>query len=287
MSEALLRRYKEWCPDFRKEDAKTLVIRLNTLKTDEKELKSLFSKKNIKLQRLNYLKNGYLVISDKKFSLASTPEYLSGLFYIQDATSQLVAETLSPVKNDKVLDMAAAPGGKTTHLSQIMDNSGVVIALDIRNDRIEALKNNISRMGCENVIVYNKDGKYSSDLEVVFDKVSLDAPCSGNYCLEQDWLNKRTISEFIEKSKEQKDLLRSAVSVLKKGGFVVYSTCSLEKEEDEDVIEWAVKNLDVELVDTGITVGEQGLTDVTRLCKRFWPHKLGTQGFFIAKLKKL
>ncbi len=286
MTQDLLRRYKNWCPDFCLEKNTKPTIRINTLKIGEKNLNHTMHSKGVILKKVSWLKNAYSVESKNDFSLSSTAEYLAGYFYIQDAASQIPAEALDPKPDEKVLDMCASPGGKTTQIAQLMENKGVLIALDIRNDRLDSLENNLARLGITNTMVYHKDAKYADDLKIMFDKVLLDAPCSGNYCLETDWLEKRSIQEFTDKSKTQKELIRSAFNVLKKGGTLVYSTCSLEKEEDEDVIEWALDNFEFELADIHNQIGESGLTERTSKCKRLWPHKTGTQGFFVAKLIK-
>jgi 16S rRNA C967 or C1407 C5-methylase (RsmB/RsmF family) len=119
----------------------------------------------------------------------------------------------------------------------------------------------------------------------LFDKVLLDAPCSGNFVTDSAWFEKRSIEGIRLMAKTQKELLRAAVRVLKPSGTLVYSTCSLEPEEDEDVIEWALDTFPIKLVETGLNVGDSGITDRTKLCRRFWPEKTGTQGFFIAKMQ--
>ncbi len=280
-----LKRYKEWGNDFDPANVKVKpALRVNTLKITEEELVKRLKAKGVRLQKVSWLKNAYFYLSD--FALASTPEYLQGYFYLQDAASQIPAMILDPKPGETVLDMAAAPGGKTTQLSMLMNNTGIIVALDVKTDRLTSLKNNIERMGCSNIIVYNKDANYASDLNMQFDKVLLDAPCSGNFCIDKDWFNKRKVEDFNEKAFIQQKLLRSGVRVLKKGGTLVYSTCSLEKEEDEKVIEWAVSNLDVELIDFKLDIGDAGLEETTSITRRLWPNKTMTQGFYVAKMIK-
>lgn len=258
-------------------------IRVNTLKISEKELVSRLNSKNILLKKIPYLKYGYEVVN-KDFSLVSTEEYLMGFFYIQDAASQIAPEILNPEKNDIVLDMCSAPGSKTTYISQLMENSGTIIALDIREDRLNALKNNVERLGVKNVIAYNKDGLYVNDIvskDILFDKILLDAPCSGNYAL-KDYVP-RTEDDLAKKSIVQKRLLKSASNVLKKDGILVYSTCSLETRENEEVIKWGIENCDLEVIPI-----EKNIRDgLIKQTKRFFPHLDRTQGFFVAKMKKL
>jgi tRNA (cytosine40_48-C5)-methyltransferase len=261
------------------------AIRINTFKIDEKKIIKRLKKNEITINKISFLKQGYF--TDADFSIGSTEEYLLGYYYLQEAASQCVSEVLNPKETDLVLDMCAAPGSKTTHLSQIMNNKGIIIAIDIHQKRIEALKNNIERMGCENIIVYRKDAKYVNDLNLKFDKILLDAPCSGNFLIEKDWFEKRTIDDIQKNANEQKKLISSAIRVLKKNGTLIYSTCSLEPEENEEIVEYALNKFNIKLEKIEINIGEEGLTEKTRLCKRFWPEKTNTQGFFIAKIIKI
>ncbi len=278
-----LKRYKEFGHDIVPENIGIRQsIRINTLKISEKDCVSRLKKKGVHLERIPFLKHGYWVSSS--FNLVSTQEYLQGYYYIQEAASQVPVEVLNPVSSDKVLDMAASPGSKTTQLAQRMGNKGTIIALESNRFRIPKLVNNLERLGVKNTIVYHKDARYASDLGLEFDKVLLDAPCSGNFTQDRDWFAKRSLSDLPVMAKLQRSLLAVAVDVLRSGGVLVYSTCSLEPEENEQVIEWALENLPVSLEKTGLSVGESGLTEKTVLCRRFWPDTSGTQGFFVAKL---
>lgn len=257
-------------------------IRVNTLKISEKDLLKRLAAKKVELKKVPYLKHGYEVVN-KDFALSSTEEYLMGYFYIQDAASQVPPEVLDPKSGELVLDMCAAPGSKTTYLSQLMNNKGCVIALDIREDRLESLKNNAERLGISNLLLYNKDGLYVTDVVPKgkkFDKILLDAPCSGNYTLKD--YKMRTEDDLANKAIVQKRLLKAASNVLRPGGIIVYSTCSIEQREDEDVVEWATKNCGLKLVPIIMPIHD-GLMKET---KRFFPHLDRTQGFFIAKLQK-
>lgn len=266
-------------------------IRVNTLKIEEKEIVKRLTEEKVRLQKMPFLDFGYSV--EAKFSLGATPEYLQGYYYMQEIAAQLPVQVLEPKSSDIVLDMAAAPGGKTTQIAQYMKNKGVIIALDNRKDRLNALKNNLERLGVSNVIVYDMDARLAPQLKIEFDKILLDAPCSGNFITDPTWFSKRTVNGFKERSALQKELLRAAVSSLKKEGTLVYSTCSMEPEENELVIDWALKNLPVKLEEIK-AIGDRGLIDVfgQKLnpeivkCRRLWPNKTGTQGFFIAKLMK-
>ncbi len=269
------------------------AIRINTLKVDEEEMVGRLRKEKVKLERIPWLRHAYY--TDAKFSVGSTPEYLMGYYYIQEAASQFPVNVLDPKKDESVLDMSAAPGGKTTQIAQWMGNEGKIIALDIGTHRLTSLRNNLERLGVRNVAVYQKDARYADDLGLMFDKILLDAPCSGNYVWEEEFFGIKTVDGFLDRQNLQKELLRAALKVLKKDGVLVYSTCSLEPEEDELVIEWMLSKYDnVKLESIDADIGDGGLTEVfgTKLnpeiakCKRFWPNKTGTQGFFVAKIRK-
>jgi NOL1/NOP2/sun family putative RNA methylase len=281
-----LSRYKKMGHEFDPNKIKLMPsIRINNLKIDEKTLLKRLRNNEIELKKISFLKYGYYVDAD--FSLGSTPEYLFGYYYMQEAASQIVAEVLDPKEDEVILDMCAAPGSKTTHLSQLMNNNGTIIALDSNMNRIQALNNNIERLGCTNIIVYRKDAKFADDLEISFDKILLDAPCSGNFATDPEWFEKRDLEGIKNNSIEQKKLISTAAKILKKGGTLIYSTCTLEPEENEYVVEYAIENLGLVLEPIKLNVGERGTTEKTRLCKRFWPDTSGTQGFFIAKLRKI
>lgn len=267
-------------------------LRVNTLKITHEKFVERMRSIGVKLEKIPFLKDGYY--AESKFSLGAINEYLQGYYYLQEAAAQLPAQILAPKETDVVLDMCASPGGKTTHLSQIMNNKGIIIAVEQNPKRLEALKSNLERIGAENTIVCRTDAKNLQNSSQRFDKILLDAPCSGNYATDSYWFKKRDI-EGIKKSAEiQKQLLKAAINLLKKDGALVYSTCSLEPEENELNIHWLLNNFNVKLEQTNITVRDEGLTNIfgqklsseIKKCRRFWPHKTNTEGFFIAKIRK-
>ncbi|MCF7866017.1 RsmB/NOP family class I SAM-dependent RNA methyltransferase [Candidatus Woesearchaeota archaeon] len=290
----LLERYQQLKNQIRNLKPKIKpAIRINTLKGTEEEIVTNLRKKGIKLQKIPFLNHAYWYKAT--FSLASTPEYLQGQIYIQETASQIPPIILNPEPTDLVLDMAASPGSKTTQIAQLMKNKGVILAIDNDKERIPKLRNNIERLSIKNTIVICIDSSKIKELNITFDKILLDAPCSGNYCIEKDYFLKRSIKDFENRAKIQKKLLIAAHSVLKSGGTLVYSTCSLEPEEDELVIDWFLKNYkDMDLEKINLTIGEPGNTKIfnkninPEIIKtiKLWPDKTNTQGFFIAKLKK-
>jgi len=267
-------------------------IRINTLKISPETLIKRLEEKKIQLKKVEYLDYGYEVLSSN-FALASTEEYLQGFFYIQEAASQFPVQVLKNYLENKsdlnfenkfLLDMCAAPGSKTTQISQIMNNKGNLIALDITPRRLIALKNNLERTDSKNVIIYNKNALFVNDLEYKFDSILLDAPCSGNYTLSD--YKQRSDDDLSQKSAIQKKLLKSGEGVLKNKGVLIYSTCSLEEKENEEVINWAIKNTSLKLLDINDYIKTKISDGLIKGTKRFFPHLNNTQGFFIALLKK-
>ena len=269
------------------------TLRVNTLKITAKELLERLEKLGVKLEKIPFTKNGYKV--ESKFSLGAITEYLLGYYYLQESAAQLPVEVLDPKPTDVVLDACAAPGGKTTQLAAHMKNQGTIIAYDLKSHRIPSLLMNLERCGVKNTTVFEGNAVMAGRLGVQFDKILLDAPCAGNYLTEPIWFEKRTIEGIQTSANIQRRLLHDCVSALKSGGQLVYSTCSLEPEENELNIQWAIENLPIKLEKVNLAIGDPGVTNVfgrqlhpdIAFCKRFWPHKTGTEGFFIAKMVKL
>jgi NOL1/NOP2/sun family putative RNA methylase len=269
----------------------TPSIRVNTLHIKDAELVARLTKKGVTLKKIPFTAHGYHVESSK-FSLGASIEYLRGLITPQEAASQLPVQVLDPKSGERVLDMAAAPGVKTSQLAQWMQNQGDIVSIEKNNRRLLGLKNNLERMGIGNCLVFNTDATKVTEWKLSFDKVLLDAPCMGNYVKDKDWLGKHSLKELDRNTLTQRSLLRAAVTLTKKGGAIVYSTCSLEPEENEQIIDWALRELPVRCIDMKLEIGSPGVTNVfgKRLhadvakCRRFWPHETKTEGFFIAKL---
>ena len=269
-------------------------LRINTLNMDEKELISRLKSLGVSLSKIDFTDYGYY-IDKSRFSLGAIAEYLLGYYYLQGSASQIPVEVLNPKSNELVLDCCASPGGKTSQISQLMNNKGIIIALEKQKHRLPALKNNLERMNCQNTIVFHIDALKADRLNLEFDKILLDAPCSGNFVTEQDWFEKhRNINTIKNRAALQKDLLAAALKALKKNGVLVYSTCSLEPEENELNMQWLLDNHKVKLEKIN-TIGDEGLTNVfgkqlnkqIQNCRRFWPNKTKTEGFFVAKVRKL
>ena len=278
-----------------------MVIRTNSMKVKRRELAQQLIQKGVNLDPAGEWNKVGLKIIESQVPIGATTEYLAGLYMLQSASSFLPVMALGPKPGERILDLCAAPGGKTTHIGQLMKNSGVLVANEYKEDRCASIKGNVHRMGLNNVVITNYDGRKIAKHLNGFDRALVDAPCSGLGVIWKDPSVKtmRTLKDIQRNAHVQKELLLSAIDVVnarsKTGGFIVYSTCSVSIEENEEVINYALKNRRVKLVETGLQIGEPGLHKFKgkifhpslALCKRIYPHVYNMEGFFIAKLKKI
>ncbi|EMG48713.1 NOP2 25S rRNA [Candida maltosa Xu316] len=284
------------------EIARPVTIRTNTLKTRRRDLAQALVNKGVNLQPIGSWTKVGLQIFDSQVPIGATPEYLAGHYILQAASSFLPVMALEPQENERILDMAAAPGGKTTYISALMKNTGCVFANDANKARTKSLIANIHRLGCKNTIVCNYDAREFPKVIGGFDRVLLDAPCSGTGVIAKDESVKvsRTEKDFIQIPHLQKQLLLSAIDSVdansSTGGIIVYSTCSIAVDENESVVDYALrKRPNVKLVDTGLTIGKEGFTSYRgkhfnpkiSLTRRYYPHTYNVDGFYVAKFKKI
>jgi ribosomal RNA methyltransferase Nop2 len=240
-----------------------MVIRTNTLKTRRKDLALALMKRGVSLDPLAGWSKVGLKIMESPVPVGATPEYLSGHYMLQSAASMCPVLALAPQPKERVLDMSAAPGGKTSYIAQLMRNTGVIFANDLRSDRQKATVANMHRLGVKNVITCMHDGRKLSKLfkQFKFDRVLLDAPCSGLGVISRDPSVKvqRTIADVKKTAHLQKELLLAAIDVLnhksKTGGVMVYSTCSISVAENEEVVNYALSKRDIKIVDTELNFG--------------------------------
>lgn len=303
--EELLNRWKEIFQDELKEFLESVStpiresIRVNTLKIDVYEFLKIFEERGIGLQPVPWCKWGFWVEASEE-SLGNMWEHFAGLFYIQEASSMMPPQIMTPDPTMKVLDMAAAPGSKTTQLAQLMNNRGVIVANDVSIKRLKALTNNLERMGVANVLVTQMDGRRFGRLAPnTFDMVLLDAPCSAEGTIRKSYkavLNWRPwIYEKLAET--QKMLLVSAYKAAKPKGVIIYSTCTFAPEENEGVVSYLLERyhvttepIELEGVYFSDPVMEwegKSFHPMARNCVRIYPHKNDVGGFFIAKLRKL
>lgn len=266
------------------------AIRMNMINVKEKPILQRLRSNGVLLDKVSFLEDGYLV-RRSRVSVGATGEYLLGLYSIQEAAAQIPAATFSQLKDKLVLDVCAAPGGKTVQLADLMNNTGMIVALDIDKRRLAVLANHLERCHVSNTTVYNHDARKASGLKLKFDRILLDVPCSGNFAADKDWFARRTLRDVERNAGLQREILAEAVKCVRDDGEIVYSTCSLEPEEDELNMDWAVKNLNLQIEEI-YGYGQKGLTNVfghqldssVERCRRVWPGE--TQGFFVCKLTK-
>ena len=233
-------------------------------------------------------------------SLGYLHEHLIGMYYLYRGPASLIPPLmLGPSRNDLVLDLAAAPGGKTTHMAELMGNEGGILAVDISRVRVRALRSNVERLGVTNAVLLRMDGRLVPRLfEGSFSKVLLDAPCSGEGLIGIDERRKTrtSLSDLLRFRDLQINLLEAALESVRPGGLVLYSTCSIAPEENELVVaDFIVREL-AEVIPVRPPLRfREGLThyfgidlpDELRGCSRLFPHVSGSEGFFICLLRRV
>ncbi|MAG45749.1 MAG: tRNA methyltransferase [Nanoarchaeota archaeon] len=266
-------------------------LRVNTLKISIKDFKSQVKG----LKQIPWCKEGFY-IEKKDIPAGKLKEHFLGYFYIQEASSMIPPLVLNPKPSDLVLDLAAAPGSKTTQLASMMNNNGLIIANDIKWDRIKALSMNLQRIGVSNTLITIYPGEKFPNIQ--FDKILLDAPCSGTGTIKKSPGTLKIYNPgMIRKlSFQQRKLILKTYSLLKPGGIMVYSTCSLEPEENEGVIDYLLKKTDAKLLTASLPklkssppiLEFENKTYNPKIKKvlRIWPQDNNTEGFFIAKITK-
>lgn len=283
------------------ESPRPLVIRTNTLRTHRRELAHALINRGVTLEPVGKWTKVGLQVFESQVPLGATPEYLAGHYILQAASSFLPVMALAPQEGERCLDMAAAPGGKTTHMAALMRNTGSIFANDSNKDRAKALIGNIHRLGVKNTIVCNYSALEFPRVMGGFDRILLDAPCSGTGVIAKDASVKtnKTEADFLRLPHLQKQLLLAAIDSVdhasKTGGYIVYSTCSVTVEENEQVVQYALnRRPNVKLVSTGLVFGKEGFTNFRgkkfhpslKETRRYYPHAYNVDGFYVAKFKK-
>ena len=275
-------------------------IRVNTLKISIKELKERIED-NWKLEQIPWCREGFWIEHSKKErrDVGNLIEHSLGYFYLQEAASMIPPIVLNPKPDDIVLDIAASPGSKTTQIAQYMENNGILIANDYTYERMKPLSINLQRCGVSNTVITLMDGQWFKKSDIEFDKILVDAPCSGTGTIRKSL---KTISiwnpDMIRRlSITQKQLIETGFNLLKERGTLVYSTCSLEPEENEEVVDFLInkyENAKLEEIKLNLKKSPSILEfenkkygEEIKKCLRIWPQDNDTEGFFIAKIKKL
>ncbi|MGY5856080.1 MAG: RsmB/NOP family class I SAM-dependent RNA methyltransferase [Candidatus Thorarchaeota archaeon] len=271
-------------------------IRINTLKSSAGEVLKRLQDKGIAMEEVPWLSEGYHV-DFKGASPGALLEHMLGFYYVQGVPSMTAVVALDPQPGDTVLDLAAAPGGKTTHIAQVMQNTGMVVAVEQDRQRMASLQSNIIRCGATNTMVLRRDAKKLENLPFEPDKILLDAPCSGEGLIPLDPSRKtsKTMADIRFCATREDDLLEAAVNVLSEGGTIVYATCSIAPEENEYIVDDILnRHPEMEVVQISSEFGSPGysepygikLNESLKLARRFLPHLHGTEGFFICKMMK-
>ncbi|KAJ1559533.1 rRNA (cytosine-C5-)-methyltransferase nop2, partial [Cladochytrium tenue] len=279
-----------------------VVIRANTLKTRRRDLAQALINRGVNLEPVGKWSKVGLQVFDSPVPIGATPEYLAGHYMLQAASSFLPVMALAPQEGERVLDMCAAPGGKTTYLAALLRNTGCVLANDASRERCKGLAANVQRLGARNVVVCNYDGREFPGVAGGFDRVLLDAPCSGTGVIAKDPSVKAGKSErdFNMLAQVQRELVLAAIDAVDanspSGGYIVYSTCSVTVEENEEVVNYALqKRPNVKLVSTGLEFGKEGFTTyrgknfhpTLNLTRRYYPHTYNMDGFYVSKFHKV
>src|SRR3989338_4087739 len=276
-------------------------IRANTIKISIEELKKRLEK-NWALEQIPWCKEGFYIehIKKERRDIGNLIEHSLGYFYIQEAASMMPPIVLEPKEDEIILDMAASPGSKTTQIAQYMNNRGILVANDYTTDRMKPLSINMQRCGITNAIITLMQGQWFHNANVKFDRILVDAPCSGTGTIRKSLKTLRIWNPNMVKrlSITQKQLLETAFNILKNNGTMVYSTCSLEPEENEAVVDFLLNKYEnAELEEIKIkhlkksspimSFEDKNYNENIKKCLRIWPQDNDTEGFFVARIKKL
>lgn len=263
---------------------KVVTIRVNTIKTDKQEIIDKLKNAQIEFDEIEYNNNALIIRNKNEEDLRKLDMYENGEIYMQSLSSMLPPIVLEPREKENILDMTAAPGGKTTQMSAMTDNKAYITACEKNKIRAERLKYNLQKQGAKMVNVMQEDARKLSDY-FSFDKILLDAPCSGSGT--ENVLNAKFTEELIERSvKTQEELLKKALKILKPGGEMVYSTCSILKQENEDLLKKFLKKSKIEIMPINLTDEIPMLPTTLKGTVCVCPTEI-YEGFFVAKIKKL
>lgn len=272
------------------ETKRSVSIRINTLKANVQEIKQELISAGIDFQEVSWSNTALIIKNKTEVDLQGLEMYENGQIYLQNLSSMLPPIILEPQESEDILDMAAAPGGKTTQIAALTNNNANITACEMNTIRLERLKYNIEKQGASSVYTMKKDARDIDDF-FSFDRILLDAPCSGSGTL--DFGFEKTFQYFSEKlveksSKTQLTLLRKAMKILKPGKELVYSTCSILAEENEDIVNKILKEANAEIVPIEFTGKNEIEVLPTKIPGTMCvsPNEL-YEGFFVAKIRKI
>ena len=271
------------------------TLRANTIKTEANNVAKELQKAGIEFDKVNWSDNAFIIKNATESDIRNLSMYKNGEIYMQSLSSMIPAIILSPNAGENILDMTAAPGSKTTEMAALMENDGEILANELDKIRCERLKYNVQMQGADIVTVINRRGEKLGDEYVeAFDKVLLDAPCSGEgrfvatkVQTYRGW-SEKTVNDLV---KLQKKLFESAYKALKHGGVMVYSTCTINRYENEKLLDWALENFDIQIKNVGLEIKDVIPGDNTGINKdvnkaiKILPSK-SMEGFFVSLIYK-
>jgi NOL1/NOP2/sun family putative RNA methylase len=282
-------------------------IRVNTLKISPEEMKKRLESYGWIISQ-PYLDFPEVLLVEREShlvpgALGKTFEHLLGYYYVQEISSMLPIFALKPQADELFLDLCSSPGSKTTQAAALMNNQGTIIANEVSLGRIRILSANLEKSGVSNTIITRKDGvqfckRWTREVKLKFDKILVDAPCSGEGTLRKSpkTFDMWNLSYIKALSKVQKKLASEALKLLKVDGEMIYSTCTLGPEEDEAVVNYLKENFDIEIMKIDLPLktrdgileweGETYNPEIKN-CRRLYPQDNNSDGFFLAKIKKL
>ncbi|MFC2133557.1 RsmB/NOP family class I SAM-dependent RNA methyltransferase [Bacteroidota bacterium] len=264
---------------------------------DSNEIENDLKRYGIELEKIDDVPNAHKIIGGTEY-IGKTIEFVIGKYYIQSLSSMIPPLVLNPAENDKVLDLCAAPGSKSTQIAEMMNNRGTLYANEISLERMKGLVFNLDKLNLVNMgVIYHKGELLSKVYQSYFDKILVDAPCSALGIVQKkgevsNWWNRQKVGRI---SEIQLRLLISAVKMLKVGGEIVYSTCTMTVEENEFVVNKILKNYPVEILEINLPVKahpgflsylDEEFHEDMHKTKRIIPWEINSEGFFITKLRK-
>lgn len=268
------------------EENKVVSLRINTIKSTKEEIIKILTENNITYEEISWYENALVITNKNEEELKQLEIYSEGKIYLQSLSSQLPPLFLNSQENELILDMAAAPGGKTTEIAALSNNKAMITAIEKNKIRSERLQYNIDKQGAKKVSVLNTDARNLNEY-FMFDKILLDAPCSGSGTFVNNDFNNFNEDLVTRSIKFQTSLINEALKHLKVGGELIYSTCSILTEENEQIIK-NILNDNVELIPLDLTNYQDLPTLPTTLNGTLVvkPTKY-YEGFFVAKLKRI
>ena len=260
---------------------RVVSLRVNTLKSNKEEVMKILSDNGISFKEVNYIPFALIIECDES-RIRELDIYKEGKVYLQSLSSMMPPLYLDLEEKSSILDMAASPGGKTSEICALMNNNISVTACEVNPIRLDRLKFNLDKLGCKNVATLKVDAR-NLDQYFSFDNILLDSPCSGAGTIEESDFSKINEKLVTNITKTQEALLRKALSVLKSGKTMIYSTCSILKCENEEIINKMMKEFNIEIVplETEFETLPSSIDGVLTII----PSE-ETEGFFIAKIKK-